>query len=58
MANMPQGKKEVKSTKVPKSLFNQKKGRINDLMNQIGDDDDDEKSSDNKDYNLKNILNL
>ena len=55
MANMPQGKKEVKSTKVPKSLFNQKKGRINDLMNQIGDDDDDEKSSDNKDYNLKNI---
>ena len=45
MANMPQGKKEVKSTKVPKSLFNQKKGRINDLMNQIGDDDDDDEKN-------------
>ena len=44
---MQQGKKEVKSTKVPKSLLKQKKGVMSDLMKQV--DEDDDSSSDNKD---------
>ena len=52
---MNQGKKEVKNTKVPKSLLKQKKGVMTDLMKQL--DEDDESSSDNKDNQIRNIGN-
>ena len=52
---MQQGKKEVKSTKVPKSLLKQKKGVMSDLMKQVDEDDDD--SSDNKDNQIRNVDN-
>ena len=51
--NMQQGKKEVKSTKVPKSLLNQKKGVMSDLMKQV--DEDDESSLDNKNNQMSKI---
>ena len=49
---MKQGEKEIKSTKVPKSLFNKKKDKLNNLIKQI-DDGDEESSSENKDYQIK-----
>ena len=52
---MQQGKKEVKSTKVPKSLLKQKKGVMSDLMKQV--DEDDDSSSDNKDNQIRNVDN-
>ena len=53
---MKQGEKEIKSTKVPKSLFNKKKDKLNNLIKQI-DDGDEESSSENKDYQIKNLDN-
>ena len=55
IGNMQQGKKEVKSTKVPKSLLKQKKGVMSDLMKQV--DEDDDSSSDNKDNQIRNVDN-
>ena len=40
LGNMQQGKKQDKSTKVPKSLLNKKEKVISNLMNQVGEDDD------------------
>ena len=56
ISNMKQGEKEIKSTKVPKSLFNKKKDKLNNLIKQI-DDGDEESSSENKDYQIKNLDN-
>ena len=55
IGNMPQGEKQMKSTKVNKEILKKKQGKITDLMQQIGEDDDSsEDKDDNKINNLRN----
>ena len=59
IGNMNQGKKIMQSTKVAKSVLQKKEGKIKDLMNQIGEDDDSsEGNDDNKIINNKGKANI
>ena len=51
-------KKEIKSTRVAKSVLHKKQGVLDDLMGQIDDDDDDKNSSYDAGYKKKNNNNL
>ena len=54
--NMEQGQRVAQSTKVDKNLVRAKEKKLDELMNEIGDDEDDEvnKKSNNKITNLNN----
>ena len=51
-------KKEIKSTRVAKSVLHKKQPVLDDLMGQIDDDDDDKNSSYDAGYKKKNNNNL
>ena len=59
LGNMQQGKKQDKSTKVPKSLLNKKEKVISNLMNQVGEDDDSSLDDNPKNkFNRRNIIKI
>ena len=55
IGNMPQGEKQMKSTKVNKEVLKKKQGKITDLMQQVGEDDDS--SEDKEDNGMNNLKN-
>ena len=55
IGNMPQGEKQMKSTKVNKEVLKKKQGKIIDLMQQVGEDDDS--SEDKEDNGMNNLKN-
>ena len=60
IGNMPQGEKQMKSTKVNKEVLKKNQGKISDLMQQIGEDDDSSEEKDDRKNNLssKNKINI
>ena len=55
IGNMPQGEKQMKSTKVNKEVLKKNQGKITDLMQQVGEDDDS--SEDKNDNGMNNLRN-
>ena len=55
IGNMPQGEKQMKSTKVNKEVLKKNQGKITDLMQQVGEDDDS--SEDKEDNGMNNLKN-